>query len=538
MSETSTAAFPGLLVEKDVAIEVRDGTALVADVFRPDDGEAAPVIMTLGPYPKDIHFKDWASRSFAGEREGRSPVYEALPEHGPYMHWETVNPEWWVPHGYAVVRVDARGTGKSPGRRNLLGGAEALDFYDCIEWAGAQPWSTGKVAVMGISYFAINAWRVGALQPPSLAAIVPWEGAVDAYRDIQRHGGIFSNVFTGRWGRNTTGRTAEAQHGIVPPEEYGPFHDDSNPDLAAIEVPLLSVGNWGGAGLHLRGNIEGFLGAGSEHKWLRVHSGDHVQPFYVLEGRLLQLRFLEQWLKGVDTGMTREPPIQLAIRRSREDYSWRYEHEWPLARTQWTRYHLDATDGGLRLSAPSAEGLAEYKAEPDDLEAMARFSTDPFDADTEITGPLSLHTWVSASVTDADLFVVIRNLAPDGREVHFQGSIPGSRRLAAAYGWQRLSHRGLDSDASTPWRPVHSHTGLEPVAPDEVVPVDIEIWPTSTVFAAGHRLVLDIRAHDDPGLMPFHHNHPADRRWGGINRIHTGPAHESYLLLPVIPPPV
>src|SRR5262245_19287209 len=119
-----TARFPGLVVEKDVAIAVRDGTALAADVFRPDDGEPVPVIMTLGPYPKDIHFRDWVARTQGGA------VYYGLPERGQYMHWETVNPEWWVPHRYAVVRVDARGTGKSSGRRRLLGKAEALDFYD------------------------------------------------------------------------------------------------------------------------------------------------------------------------------------------------------------------------------------------------------------------------------------------------------------------------------------------------------------------------------------------------------------------------
>ena len=532
MTAASTATYPGVLVAKDVRIRVRDGIELAADVFRPDDGQAAPVIMTLGPYAKDVHFRD---------HPGGAAVYPSMAEQGPLMHWETVNPEWWVPQGYAVVRVDARGTGHSPGSRTMLSRGEAQDFYDCIEWAGAQPWSTGRVAVMGISYFAINAWRVAALRPPSLAAIVPWEGAVDSYRDIQRHGGMFSSGFIGRWSDNLAREQGEAARAVpLPPEEYGPPYDSSNPDLAAIEAPLLSVGNWGGAGLHLRGNIEGFRHAGSVHKRLRVHCGDHMSPFYALDGRLEQLRFLEQWLKDVDTGITREPPVKLAIRRSRDDHAWRYEHEWPLARTRWTRLHLDATgDLSLRAGPSSVAGSVSYEASPDvtgdDAGAAVRFTTAPFESETELTGPLALRVWVSASASDADLFVVVRNLGPDGVEVTYQGAIPTAQHVAAAYGWLRLSHRALDEAASTPWQPVHTHVDLAPVTPGEPLAVDVEIWPTSVVLAPGHRLVLEIRAHDDPGIAPFHHTHPGDRRWGGAMTVHTGPAHESYLVVPVIP---
>src|SRR5262245_14147143 len=528
--ETTTAVWPGLVVEKDVGITVRDGTVLMADVFRPDDDEPAPVIMTLGPYEKDVHFQDRA--------RGRPGLYEGLPEHGPYMHWETVNPEWWVPQRYAVVRVDGRGIGGSGGRRTMLSRGEAQDFHDCVEWAGAQPWSTGKVAVMGISYFAINAWRVAAQRPPALAAIVPWEGALDSYRDIQRHGGIFSNGFISGWsaGVDRQGGRPVAQVPL-PPEEYGPPYDTSNPDVAAIEVPLLSAGNWGGAGLHLRGNVEGWRGAGSEHKWLRIHCGDHMTPFYSLEGRLVQLRFLEQWLKGVDTGLTREPPITLASRRTRDDWAWRQEHEWPLARTEWTALHLDARGGALSPEAPDGDGSVTFAAAEDEPDAAVAFVTEPLLAETEITGPLALHTWVSTDGADGDLFVVVRNLAPDGTEVTFQGSIPGAEQVATAYGWLRLSHRALDAAASTLWQPVHPHTDLTPVPPGEPVPVDVEIWPTSVVLPAGHRLAVEIRAHDDPGIAPFLHTHPGDRRWAGTLTVHTGPDHPSTLVLPVIPPP-
>lgn len=152
--------FHPLLIENDVAIPMRDGVELSANVFRPQAEGRFPVIITLGPYPKDIHFKDWDRLGF----------YANLEEHGPHMHWETVNPDWWVPQGYVVIRIDTRGTGKSKGRPSLLSMREAEDFYDAIEWSSAAPYSNGKVAVMGISYFAMNAWRVASLRPPHLAA--------------------------------------------------------------------------------------------------------------------------------------------------------------------------------------------------------------------------------------------------------------------------------------------------------------------------------------------------------------------------------
>jgi predicted acyl esterase len=515
-----------LRVEKDVSIPLRDGGAVVADVFRPAEAGAFPVVITLGPYPKDVPFRQW------------NPVaWEGVPERGPYMHWETVNPEWWVPLGYAVIRCDTRGTGKSPGTPQLLSRAEAEDFYDAIEWAGTRPWSNGKVAVMGISYFAMNAWRVAALQPPHLAAIVPWEGAVDLYRDAGRHGGIYSSGFLRAWGSHVRshqdgGGTAELVP--APPELYGAIYARSNPDLAAIRVPLLSAGNWGGAGLHLRGNIEGYLGSGSVHKQLQVHVGNHVDPFYSLEGRLTQLRFLEQFLRGVDTGITREPPVRLAIRSDGERYRWRYENEWPIARTQWTEWHLDASGGRLAPTRPSATGSVRYDADPAAPTTHASFATAAFEHDTEVTGPVALRLWISSSSDDADLFAVVRKLGRDGREVTFPGPMPGGSPIAVAYGWLRASHRKLDPSRSTPWRPFHSHDELQKLEPGAVVCVDVEIWPTSVVVERGERLVLEVGAKDDPQSF-FQHDDPRDRIQTGAITIHTGGSFDSRLLLPIVP---
>jgi predicted acyl esterase len=533
MSHRSTAVYSDLELDKDVDIPLRDGGSVVADVFRPDREGGFPVIITLGPYSKDIHFRDWSSAF----------DYETLAERGPYMHWETVNPEWWVPQGYVVIRVDGRGTGKSPGRVRGLSDEEARDFYDAIEWAGTQPWSNGRVAVLGISYFAMNAWRVAAQQPPHLAAIVPWEGAVDTYRDAGRHGGIFSNFFNQRWSSNVRRHqqgAASAEDAAeaappAPPELFTPDVWDL-PDLGQIRVPVLSAGNWGGVGLHLRGNVEGFLGAGSEHKLLEVHSGNHVVPFYSLEGRLFQKRFLDQWLNGIDTGITREPPIKLAVRYGGDRYVWRYENEWPIARTQWTEYHLDACRGTLSTDCPTRSGEVHFRAEADVASEDARtsFTLGPFETETEITGPAKLRLWLSSSSDDADLFVVVRKIGPDGGEVTFPGQ--SSPAIAAAYGWLRVSHRKLDPERSTPYRPYHTHDELQKLEPGEIVCVEVEVWPTSVAFEPGDRLVLEVASRDDPQIEPFLHNHPVDRIQTGEVSILCGGEYDSHLLLPVIPP--
>ena len=358
-----------ILVEKDVDVPMRDGARLKADVFRPDDGGKFPAILNLGPYQKD---KLWIPPDTLGEKPN------------PTMNWETVNPQWWVPQGYAAVRVDGRGSGKSPGQCEPWSLAEAVDFYDAIEWAAAQPWCNGKVGLSGISYFAINQWFVANLQPPSLAAIMPWEGFADLYRDALFHGGILS-VFMTNW------YTAHLMHHVVGraarnlPNAWQAntlhFWLANNLDSGAfrgaqaqwdkITVPMLTVGNWSGMALHLRGNTEAFMRAASRHKKLRIHAGTHVHPFYTEEGRRDQIRFFDYWLKGIDNGVMDEPPVKLAIRKGRDEIEWRDEHEWPLARTRWQKLYFDlsppaagmaANAGGLDLDQPRPSGARTYPA--------------------------------------------------------------------------------------------------------------------------------------------------------------------------------
>lgn len=526
-----------MIYERDVDVATRDGSVLRANVYRPVGEGPHPVIMTLGPYGKDRH---WADRDQQHARDLGG---------GPFINWETPDPETWVPKGYAVVRVDGRGTGASPGRLAPFSDRAAEDYYDAVEWAGVQPWSTGKVGLLGISFYAMTQWPVAALRPPHLAAMVPWEAAADMYRDFLRAGGILNSTFLSWWwpstvlnvqhgwdgSRSSEQRAADTIASLNDAAVVHPLAGTWRPevwdtDLSQVEVPFLSVGNWGNIGLHLRGNTEGYINASSSQKWLRILTGDHIHPFYEAENIALQERFLGHFLKGEDTGWLDEPPVVLAIRDG-EQVTWRAEQEWPLARTRWTKYFLDAERRSLDPLGLGADTEVAYAARDETV----TFSTEPFDGPVEVTGPLTLRVWASSSTTDMDVFVRLGRVEPDGSEVWAFG--PQENQVALTQGWLRASHRKLDQERSTPYRPYHTHDEVQPLQPDGAVPLDIEIWPTSMVYPAGTRLVLEVGGkelthshfvHDDP------RDRPADV-FGGKNTLHTGPQTPSFLLLPVVP---
>ena len=522
----------GLLVDKDVDVPMRDGLALKCDVFRPDDDAKFPAIMTLGPYPKDEHI-DYGDKA---------------EENGPYMHWESANPEWWVPRGYVQVRVDSRGTGHSPGFCDIMSDQETEDYYDAIEWVAAQPWCDGGVGLMGISYFALNQWNVAALHPPALKAMIPWEGWSDLYRDSTHHGGIFADGFFSYWYWNRVVKRTLGEDTAGWQEQFAPFfesirdHDLDGPYFQErsavfdeITVPFLSAGNWGAAGLHLRGNTEAFVRSPSENKRLRMHTGTHIGPFYRLEARLDQLQFFDYWLKGIDNGLAAEPPVKLAIRTTADEEEWRFEDEWPIARTNWTKLFLSLEDGGRLTPHPPESAAVSYSAEGPHSDEFrgARFTTAPFDEDVEITGPMNLVVSVSSTVEDMDIFVVVRNIAPDGNEVSFPNG--QGQPSPVSRGWLRASHRKLDPALSLPYRPYHPHDEVEPLVPGEPTVVEVEIWPMCNVFKKGHRLQLDIQPRDDVPTTRYSHDNSA--HWQGSNTIHVGGEEASYLLVPVIPVP-
>jgi predicted acyl esterase len=548
-----------ILIEKDIDIPMRDGALLKADLFRPrvNRGNGRfPVITTLSSYQKD---KVWIPPNDLGEKAN------------PYMNWETPNPLWWVPRGYALLRIDGRGSGKSPGRTDPWSPAEARDYYDGIEWGARQPWCNGKVGSSGISYFAMVQWLVANLKPPSLKAMIPWEGAADMYRDFGYHGGVFSFGFVVNWYNNHMAHHLLGKPQATTPDafstpwvwEYMRHNLDSDwyhgrrADWDNIDIPFYSAGNWSGMGLHLRGNTEGFMRAASKHKKLRIHAGTHYHSYYTEEGREDQLRFFDYWLKDIDNGIMTEPPVKLLIRKGGHgNYQWRSENEWPLKRTEWTRFYLqphakakDDTEGALVTKAPGKPGELEYAASGMTKAGVASaswtstalagslgrmgvsFETPPLKQDTEVTGPVVLVMWIASSTEDMDIFATLRNIGPDGKEIFEMGQ--QSQPVPVAKGWLRASHRKLDEKRSLPHRPFHLQTHREPLEPGKPVKVEVEIWPTCMVFAKGHRIRLDVQPRDGIGSAPYTH-YSGDYNTG-TNTIFTGGKRASYLLLPVIP---
>jgi len=578
-NDTRSEIRDGMRIDWNVHIPMDDGIVLRADVFRPIAEGRYAVILTYGPYGKGLSFQEFfksqwdrMTASFPETAEGSSNKYQ---------NWEVVDPEKWVPDGFICIRVDSRGAGRSPGELDHHNPREAKDLYDCIEWAAAQPWSNGKVGLNGISYYAMNQWRVAGLQPPHLAAMCVWEGYADRYRDATHHGGILST-----FARNFQGRQVfRVQYGVgekgprnpvtgelvsgpetLSEEELqksrgdlwgdvsrnpfdGPYYHDRSAHWDKIKTPFLSAGNWGGQGLHLRGNTEGFVRAASEQKWLEIHGHAHWTHFYTNYGIDLQKRFLGYFLKGDDNGWDKQPPVQLQIRHPGENFVLRHENEWPLARTQWTKFYLEPAGMGLGPQEPAADTTASFEALGDGL----LFLTPPFETEIEITGPAAAKLFVSSSTEDADLFLVLRLFDPDGREVLFHGA--NDPRMPIAFGWLRASHRKLDPELSQPYRPYHTHDEKQPLTPGEPVELDVEIWPTCIVIPPGYRLGLAVRGkdyqNDDPpleldgvkytmqGVGPFKHDEPSDRPpevFGGKTTLHFAPGRQPYVLLPVIPP--
>jgi predicted acyl esterase len=577
MNQAKSEIRDNMQIDWDAPIRMDDDVVLRADVYRPVGGGKYPVILSYGPYAKGLSFQEGYPSQWSRVIKSAPNVLEG--SSNKYQNWELVDPEKWVPDGYACVRVDSRGAGRSPGMLDVWSAREAQDIYECVEWAGTQAWSNGKVGINGISYYAMNQWNAGALNPPHLAALCMWEGSSDYYRELCRHGGILCD-FLSSWHPR---QVASVQHGVgergakskvtgepvagpetLPKEELAKlcadtpgeakrhrFRDDYYAARTAvyenIQAPLLSAANWGGVGLHTRGNFEGWLGAGSKQKWLEVHGDTHFTHFYSSYGEALQKRFFAHFLKGEDT-WSKQPRVALNIRHPGEKFVLRAENEWPLQRTQWTKYYLQPGGLGLAASAPRGSATLRYETTGDGL----TFRTAPSDKSIEITGPVAAKLWVSSETTDADLFLVLRLFDPAGKEITFIGS--NDPRTPVGLGWLRASQRKLDPKRSLPYRPWHTHDEEWPLKPGEPVELDIEIWPTSIVIPPGYRLALTVRGKDYEvdgsdaalpnapypmkGVGPFLHIDPDDRPaaiFACGNTLHFAADKAPYLLLPVIP---
>lgn len=510
-----------IIFERDVPVKLRDGVVLYTDIFRPALGGKVPAVVCWSPYGKSAG--DARMDSFPNR--GGVPLSSV----SAMEKFEAPDPAYWCNHGYAVVNPDIRGALHSEGDIHCWGRFDALDARDLIEWLAARDWCQGKIGLAGNSWLAISQWFIAAEQPPHLAAIAPWEGIDDVYRDSLMRGGIPDLAFTdgilGRMrGKNRVEDTAAMARRYPLMNEYW---EDKIARVENIHIPAYVSATWTNS-LHTHGTFNAFRRLASNEKWLRVHNSHEWPDLYSSAATEDLRKFFDRYLRGVKNGWESTPRVRLTILDpSGHDVLYRPEKEFPLARTQYTKLYLDAEANGLSPAPVAKAATARYNSESPDGHVAFNHR---FDRDTELTGYFKLHLWVQApAADDMDLFVDIQKVDAAGQVAQIVTS-PANPAYTGPKGRIRVSQRRLDPARSTPWEPYLTHTVSEPLAPAQIVPVEISLWPASMLWHAGEQLRVVIASGAASSVGPAI---PTINR--GDHVIHAGGEYDSFLQIPLIP---
>jgi predicted acyl esterase len=528
-----------IVLEKDVAVTLRDGVTIYVDVFRPVGAEKVPVIVAWSPYGKG----QGTSRSVIGIFGLIGLDNRAV---SGLEKFEGPDPAYWCAHGYAICNPDSRGVASSEGNSVLWDRQEGQDCYDLIEWLAAQDWCSGKVAMSGTSYLAAAQWFAAAEQPPHLAAINPWEGVSDVYRDLVMRGGMPDTGFarflqeTSFWGTNH-------KEDIVTEAERYPLMNElwenKIPRFDRITVPAYVVASYSNT-LHTAGTFRAWRRMASSEKWLRIHNTQEW-PDYYDEANVEDLRrFFDRYLKGADNGWEQTPRVRYAVHDLEGgDRINQPAHAFPPEGVTSTKYYLDGRSRTLRAEAPAAAAMAAYDAvgKPGLVSFTVRF-----DEATIMVGYPKARLWVEAKgADDMDLFVLIQKLDAYGTPLQ-QFTVPNQGamlhdltergasilRYKGSDGRLRVSARHLDETLSTEAVPAHSFDRVEKLAPGEIVAIEIDLLPIGLAFHPGEQLRFIISGQNLLGpMMPGVRDYtPAN---SGQHVVHTGGPYASYLQLPI-----
>lgn len=517
----------GLRIERNAAVAMRDGVRILVDIYRPAGAQAdLPVLLGWSPYGKHgLSDRLWPP---AGVEPGWMSRFTAF---------EAPDPAYWCARGYAVCYPDPRGAWLSEGELRHNGVGEGEDACDLIQWLSEQAWSNGRVGMTGVSYLAAIQYLAASLRPPALKALNPVEGFSDWYREFAYHGGIRETGFVPRGAANlrfSTTRVEDTDANVRAHPLHDAYWESKEVDLEAIDIPAYVVASWSDQGLHTRGTIEAWRRMSSPQKWLEVHGQKKWAYYYRPESREKQRAFFDHFLRDRPTAVSAWPRVLIEVREKAGEGVWRAEADWPLPDTEYRPLHLDAAAGTLGAAPVEAEGRARYDPLAEDGRALFDHV---FAEDTEISGHMKLRLWAEAEgADDMDLFVAVQKLDADGAPAGFV-FYAFYENGPVALGWLRASHRELDEARSTSWRPVHLHRRERRLSAGEIVPVDIEIWPSSTLFRKGETLRLvvqgrDVHADALPNLPFARHE---DLRNAGTHVIHAGGRYDSHLLVPAIP---
>jgi uncharacterized protein len=523
----------GMRIERNRPVAMRDGVEILIDLYRPEGDDRVPAVIAWSPYGK--HNGVQMYQLFVDERgvRGGGVRPEWMSE---YAGFEGPDPMHWCPDGYAIIKVDPRGLWWSGGDiARLLCEDEARDVYDLIEWAGTEAWCNGRVGMTGASYLAMIQWWAASLNPPHLAAINPSEGVTDAYREFFFHGGIPDSSFPRIWQTNRLKYSCGEVEAMADMMDPHPLDDaywvSKRADLERVDVPAYVVASWSDQGLHTRGTLIGYERISSEPKFLEIHGRKKWEYYHQPSSVARQKLFFDRFLKQIDNEVSDWPPVRLEVRRAFYDGRERTESTWPLRGVEHRRMFLDAASMALTGERPEVEAAVAYDSESRAGQVVFEHV---FATAEQLIGTSTCKLWVSTDeAPDMDLFVALLKLDAQRRPVCF----PFANVLEdgpVALGWLRVSHRELDERLSTVERPVHGHRRELPLATGEIVPIEIEIWPSATSFEPGEVLQLVVRGSDlyTEALLSHH----ADTRNRGQHVLHCGGDHDSHLLIPVAGP--
>ncbi|MFB7031966.1 MULTISPECIES: CocE/NonD family hydrolase [unclassified Streptomyces] len=528
-----------VVLDKDVPVTLRDGVTIRVDVFRPAGTEKVPVIVAWSPYGKGQGTSASVMGVFGLVGLDNSIVSGLEKFEGP-------DPAYWCARGYAICNPDIRGVANSEGDSVLWDRQEGRDCYDLIEWLAVQDWCTGKVAMSGTSYLAVSQWFTAAEQPPHLAAINPWEGVSDVYRDLVMRGGIPDHGFARQlrdysfWGN---GRKED----ILAEADRDPLINDlwenKIPQFENIDVPAYVVASYSNT-LHTAGTFRAWRRMASEDKWLRIHNTQEW-PDYYDEANVEDLRrFFDRFLKDEDNGWEQTPRVRYSLLDLQGgDQVNIPADQFPPTDVTPVKYYLDGRSRTLATAAPTDGATAGYTvgSNPDEVSFVTRF-----ERETVLVGYPKAHLWVEADgADDMDLFLLVQKLDAYGTPLQ-QFTVPNQSarvhdvterggsilRYKGTDGRLRVSLRHLDDKLSTEDIPAHSFDRVEKLTSGEVVDVEIDLLPIGLVFRPGEQLRLVVSGRSLLGTMM-----PGIREYttphSGQHIIHTGGEHASYLQLPV-----
>jgi len=535
---------PGIICEQDVMIPMRDGCKTYCDIFRPEGQRDIPVII---------------SYSFYGKRacvDNPDVEYNAIGvPYGSFSKnakFEGPDPEFWCHQGYAVANYDQRGVNNSEGDIAMCSPVEGRDAYDLVEYLAGLEWCNGKVGFAGNSGLAVIQWKAASEKPPHLACIAPWEGVMDTYRQLLSTGGISECGFNPYLFGMMYGQGYMEDHYQMVLEHpyFDAYWADKVAKIENIDVPAYITGGWNH--FHLYGAVDGYAGISSKQKWLRIHREFEWPDQYMRENLDDLKRFFDRYLKGIRNGWESTPHVRIDVMdsRDRDHEIKRPVADFPLPGTQYKKLWLDAADASMKavviaevkaVSYDANIGPAAFEPRADGTFNMHRESPPAGDdravfdfsvpEDTEIIGGMKLRLWVEADGNDdMDLFIAIKKVDADGNwiPVYVQGHPhPGTP------GRLRVSLRELDKAKSTEARPVHTLNNPQKLSAGEIVPVDIDLWPTARYWHKGEKIRVEVMGYYErfDWYEPFDFNTLNK----GRHIIHTGGKYDSYLQVPFQP---